>query len=304
MEDLSSGLSRLHKLKGLAEKSEKKETEGKENEKDAKEFKKVEDALSVLDKISSFQKGFESEEESEEEVDDDDDEDDKSMMTKLDLSSVRIEQEGSQMYPSNESNIDPSAASFMKKVNVAADTEEKDASIVPIKIRSVGEARRQHRERIKASETQILVRHARHVAAKAVVDTSYEEKKKAKKKKKKMAESKRHVEEKSSIDYLEEDDNAPVNEYEGVILLSDLRYTEFSSNYIMRGDLIKQCGDLLQSRSTVVLRTVTGEDALDAKMMLRTIATELAMYHASEFIIPEIKYDTVSGTTEMRLDPK
>lgn len=301
MEDLSSGLSRLHKLKGLAEKSEKKETEGKENEKDAKEFKKVEDALLVLDKISSFQKGFESEEESEEEVDDD--EDDKSMMTKLDLSSVRIEQEGSQMYPSNESNIDPSAAFFMKKVNVAADTEEKDASIVPIKIRSVGEARRQHRERIKASETQILARHARHVAAKAVADTSYEEKKKAKKKKKK-AESKRHVEEKSSLDYLEEDDNAPVNEYEGVILLSDLRYTEFSSNYIMRGDLIKQCGDLLQSRSTIVLRTVAGEDALDAKMMLRTIATELAMYHASEFIIPEIKYDTVSDTTEMRLDPK
>ena len=38
--------------------------------------------------------------------------------------------------------------------------------------------------------------------------------------------------------------------------------------------------------------------------MLRIVATELAMYHASEFIIPDIVYDIGSETTEMRLEPK
>ena len=67
---------------------------------------------------------------------------------------------------------------------------------------------------------------------------------------------------------------------------------------------MKQCGEVLQSGRSLVLRTRPGEDALDAKMMLRTIATELAMYHASEFIIPDIVYDIGSETTEMRLEPK
>ena len=296
-------LSRLNKLKGLAEKKKPGAKQVAEEDKRLSEAKKkAMTEADIMNRINAFQQGFESEEESE---DDEEDGEDGDRNLSLDLSSVRREQQeqrGTDMYPSSQAKIDPAAlAASLLSGN---GDEEEESAPPPIPIRSVGEVRSQYRERLKVSEAQTKARHARHVAAKAVVDSSMAEEKKRKKKKKG---TKMKAEAKSSLDYLEEDDGAlppDPTDPSDILLLSDLRYTEFSSNYIMRGDLMKQCGDVLQSGRSLVLRTHPGEDALDAKMMLRTIATELAMYHASEFIIPDIAYDSTSGTTEMRLEPK
>ena len=299
--DLNTGLSRLNKLKGLTEKKTQLEEKTQAEEKALSEAKeKARKEIDIMDRINAFQQGFESEEEGDEEEEEEEEGNGNSL--KLDLSTVQQEghedhQKGIAMYQSKSKFNQASLAA-----NFLSENGEEGAESVPAlkPIRSVGEVRSQYRERVKASEAQVRARHARHVAAKAVTDSQVMEEKKRKKKKKKKAEAK------SSLDYLEEDGVVAPDPTvsSDVLLLSNLGYVEFSSNYIMRGDLMKQCGDVLQSGRSLVLRTCPEEDTLDAKMMLRTIATELATYHASEFIIPDIVYDNGSGTTEMRLEPK
>ena len=115
-------------------------------------------------------------------------------------------------------------------------------------------------------------------------------------------------EDKTALDYLNvKDDNVCNDEIldeTGPVLLSNLNYTEFSSNYVMRMDMMAQCETILRDGRALVLRTAPYEDDLDAKMLLRTMATDLATHTLSEYCLPNVVYDAASATHEIRLDPK
>jgi hypothetical protein len=314
------GLARLQKLKNLSTSaSALKEAEPKKEEAQTAPVQTKEDLLA---RINSFANGFDDEQEESDEEDEDEDgyyDGDSNaeskgggrelLDTKLDLSSV-----GSVGDAATANNMYP-ARTVAGALSRGDDGDKSSNNPEPIRIRSVGDVLKGYRERQKASEKQVEARHARRVAAKAasynyagssVIDGAPGKKTTKRRKKKKEA-----LDEKNSLDYLDEERNYGDDDGDddeggggGPVLLSNLRYTEFSSNYRMRGDMMKQCESILAGGTTLVLRTQPGEDALDAKMMLRTIATELAPHTKSEYMLPEIFYDDASGTTEMHLESR
>ena len=270
---------------------------------------KQESPHDLLARIDGFKKGFDSSEDDDDE-DDEDEEDKADRIPNLDLASIHQGSMGSHMYPTKSVDAAAIAAEYLggEKAPALSEVEGKeDIETEPIKIRSVGEVLKGYRDRQRAGERQVQARHVRKIAAQPSYHDSVADKATDKKKKRKSKKASRTVEEdkSSGLDYLDRGDDdvykETVLDEAGPVLLSNLNYTEFSSNYVMRQDMMAQCESILRSGRTLVLRTAPLEDGLDAKMLLRTMATDLAACTASEYCLPEITYDEASCTHEMIL---
>lgn len=324
-----AGLDRLRRLQQLrdvpAAVEEPKPSDSKEPQRLAPQ-KEPDDLLSRID---GFKRGFESDDEDFEDEDDEEEENgggERTAIPGLDLGRLSVNEGsvGSTMYPVKTAvDAGAIAAEFLtgEKVpslgyHVQTDTKSDRTEPEPIQIRSVGEVLKGYRERQRAGEKQVQARHVRKIAVQPVYTKSVasdrkapsENKKSRSKSKKSKKGNRADDEDKDALDYLDGDHDKdtyddPLDET-GPVLLSNLRYTEFSSNYVMRGDMMKQCESILQDGRTLVLRTTPQEDGLDAKMLLRTMATDLATCSASGYILPEILFDAVSGTHEIRLEAK
>lgn len=313
-----AGLDRLRRLQQLrdAPRNEVKESDSKEQEQPEVAPKRQSDDL--LSRIDSFKRGFDSDDDDDLAEDEEEGDYDKTRIPDLDLGSLSGVNEGSVgsvMYPVKKVDAGVIAAECLSGEKVAsmgyelADAKSRDTE--PIQIRSVGEVLKGYRERQRADEKQIQVRHARKVVAQPVHNKYVASdlkgplgKRRSKTKRSKKV-NRTDDEDKNALDYLDDGvDGYDDDQFDdsGPILLSNLKYTEFSSNYVMRGDMMKQCESILQNGRVLVLRTAPQEDSLDAKMLLRTMATDLAPCTASGYILPEILFDESSKTHEIRLE--
>ena len=103
----------------------------------------------------------------------------------------------------------------------------------------------------------------------------------------------------------DEDREMPPQE-DPAVLIDELDYSKYSCDKLIQNEVLARVRRCLTSGTTVLLRTVRGGDALDGKMLLKTLSNHHASYTDNAYIVPAITISrTADGDSmEMELKPK
>ncbi len=88
------------------------------------------------------------------------------------------------------------------------------------------------------------------------------------------------------------------------VLVDNLDYSKFSCDTTIRAEILDRVRRILLSGTRVLLRTISGGDTLDGKMLLRTISNHHATITESQFIVPPIRATSDGRCLEVELRPK
>jgi len=104
----------------------------------------------------------------------------------------------------------------------------------------------------------------------------------------------------------DEDREMPQPQEDLTVLIDELDYSTYSCDELAKNEILARVRRCLTSGTTVLLRTVRGGDALDGKMLLKTLSNHHASYTDTAYIVPPIYISrTADGDSmEMELKPK
>jgi len=91
---------------------------------------------------------------------------------------------------------------------------------------------------------------------------------------------------------------------EPAVIIDGLDYSVYSCDDLAKNEILARVRRCLTAGTTVVLRTVSGGDTLDGKMLLKTISNHHCNYTENGYIVPPIYHSADSLCLEMQLQPK
>ena len=103
---------------------------------------------------------------------------------------------------------------------------------------------------------------------------------------------------------LDQDEDGETPQEEPIVVIDKLDYSHYSCDELVKNELLARVRKCLTSGAQVLLRTVPGGDALDGKMLLKTLSNHHASYTDNAYIVPPISRSADGGSMEMLLKPK